>query len=56
MNRHLFVSCDGFDDVDLFVADIQKADAENGWVPWLTLDEPHPGAWGKCRVSPLRDG
>ncbi len=50
MNLHLFVSCDGFDDMDLFV-NIQKADAEGNWVPWLTLDEPHPGAWGKCRVS-----
>ncbi len=50
MNLHLFVSCDGHDDMDLFV-NIQKTDAEGRWVPWLTLDEPHPGAWGKCRVS-----
>jgi predicted acyl esterase len=36
--------------MDLFI-NIQKADAEGNWVPWYTLDEPHPGAWGKCRVS-----
>ncbi|MCC6108070.1 MAG: CocE/NonD family hydrolase, partial [Atopobium sp.] len=50
MNLHLFVSCDGYDDMDLFI-NVQKADADGNWVPWLTLDEPHPGAWGKCRVS-----
>ena len=50
MNLHLFVSCDGYDDMDLFI-NVQKADAEGNWVPWYTLDEPHPGAWGKCRVS-----
>ena len=50
MSLHLFVSCDGYDDMDLFV-NIQKASEDGTWVPWLTLDEPHPGAWGKCRVS-----
>jgi predicted acyl esterase len=50
MNLHLFVSCDGYDDMDMFI-NIQKADADGNWVPWLTLDEPHPGVWGKCRVS-----
>lgn len=50
MNLHLWVSCDDNDDMDLFL-NIQKADAEGNWIPWYTLDEPHPGAWGKCRVS-----
>ena len=50
MNLHLYVSCEGYDDMDMFV-NIQKADAEGNWIPWYTLDEPHPGAWGKCRVS-----
>ena len=50
MDLHLFVSCEGWDDMDLFV-NIQKAAADGTWVPWMTLDEPHPGAWGKCRVS-----
>ena len=50
MTLHLFLSCEGWDDMDLFI-NIQKATADGEWVPWLTLDEPHPGAWGKCRVS-----
>lgn len=50
MDLHLFVSCEGFDDMDLFI-NIQKAAADGTWIPWNTLDEPHPGAWGKCRVS-----
>lgn len=50
MNLHLFVSCKGHDEMDMFV-NIQKATSDGEWVPWYTLDEPHPGAWGKCRVS-----
>ncbi|MBR3244721.1 MAG: CocE/NonD family hydrolase [Parasporobacterium sp.] len=46
----LWVSCDGYDDMDMFV-NIQKADSQGNWIPWLTLNEPHPGAWGKMRVS-----
>ncbi|MDK2808423.1 MAG: uncharacterized protein PWP24_1158 [Clostridiales bacterium] len=50
MFLRLFVEADGYDDMDLFV-NIQKADANGSWLPWNTLDEPHPGAWGKMRVS-----
>lgn len=50
MYLHLYVEADGHDDMDLFV-NIQKADADGNWIPWNTLDEPHPGAWGKLRVS-----
>ncbi len=50
MSLHLWVSCDGNDDMDMFI-NVQKADAEGNWIPWYTLDEPHPGAWGKCRAS-----
>ncbi|MCF0143264.1 MAG: acyl esterase, partial [Parasporobacterium sp.] len=46
----LWVEADGYDDMDMFV-NIQKADAEGNWIPWYTLNEPHPGAWGKMRVS-----
>ncbi|MDO4529378.1 MAG: CocE/NonD family hydrolase C-terminal non-catalytic domain-containing protein, partial [Lachnospiraceae bacterium] len=46
----LWVSCEGYDDMDMFV-NIQKADSQGNWIPWLTLNEPHPGAWGKMRVS-----
>lgn len=50
MYLRLFVEADGHDDMDLFV-NIQKADGEGNWLPWNTLNEPHPGAWGKLRVS-----
>ena len=50
MNLRLYVSCEGHNEMDLFV-NIQKAAADGTWIPWYTLDEPHPGAWGKCRVS-----
>ncbi len=50
MYLHLFVEADGYDDMDMFI-NIQKADKDGKWIPWTTLDEPHPGAWGKIRVS-----
>ena len=50
MFLRLFVEAEGNDDADLFI-NIQKADAAGNWVPWDTLGEHHPGAWGKCRVS-----
>ncbi|HHV13195.1 MAG TPA: CocE/NonD family hydrolase [Clostridiales bacterium] len=50
MYLHLFVEADGHDDMDMFF-NIQKADKDGNWIPWTTLGEPHPGAWGKCRVS-----
>ena len=50
MMIHMFVEADGHDDMDMFI-NVQKADADGNWIPWFTLDEPHPGAWGKCRVS-----
>ncbi|MBR2702027.1 MAG: hypothetical protein IKE77_08085, partial [Erysipelotrichaceae bacterium] len=46
----LWVEADGHDDMDMFV-NIQKADSQGNWLPWTTLNEPHPGAWGKMRVS-----
>lgn len=50
MYLRLFVEADGHDDMDLFI-NIQKADVDGNWIPWTTLNEPHPGAWGKIRVS-----
>lgn len=50
MYLRLYVEADGHDDMDLFV-NIQKADSDGNWLPWYTLNEPHPGAWGKLRVS-----
>lgn len=50
MYLRLYVEADGHDDMDMFV-NVQKADEDGNWIPWNTLDEPHPGAWGKLRVS-----
>ncbi len=50
MKLRLYVSCEGHDEMDMFV-NVQKASADGEWIPWYTLDEPHPGAWGKMRVS-----
>jgi len=47
---HVWVEADGHDDMDLFVT-VKKADADGGFVPWNILGQPHPGAWGKMRVS-----
>lgn len=50
MYLHLYVAAESYNDMDMFI-NIQKADADGNWIPWYTLNEPHPGAWGKCRIS-----
>lgn len=50
MKLRLWVEADGHDDMDLFV-NIQKLDADGEWLPTWVLGEPHPGTWGKMRVS-----
>ena len=50
MYLRLFVEADGHNDMDMFI-NIQKADNNGNWIPWNVLNEPHPGAWGKIRVS-----
>lgn len=50
MKLHLWVEADGNDDMDLFIT-IQKLDKDGNWLPVNVLEEPHPGAWGKLRVS-----
>ena len=50
MYLHLYVAAEAYNDMDMFI-NIQKADADGNWIPWYTLNEPHPGAWGKCRIS-----
>jgi len=50
MKLRLWVEAEGNDDMDLFIA-IQKLDHEGNWLPVSVLGEPHPGAWGKMRVS-----
>ena len=46
----LWVEADGNDDMDLFV-NIQKLSTKGEWLPTTVFDQPHPGNWGKMRVS-----
>ncbi len=50
MKLHLWVEARGHDDMDLFV-NIQKLSTIGEFVPVMVLGEPHPGTWGKMRVS-----
>ena len=50
MKLRLWVEAEGHDDMDLFV-NIQKLSTKGEWLPVNVLGEPHPGAWGKMRVS-----
>ncbi len=50
MMLRLWVESDCHDEMDLFV-NIQKADENGEWLPTYILNEPHPGTWGKLRVS-----
>ncbi len=50
LKLRLNVECKGHDDMDLFIA-IKKLDEKGNVLPVSVLGEPHPGAWGKMRVS-----
>jgi len=50
LKAHLWVEGDGHNDMDIFV-NVQKLDEEGNFLPTAVLGEPHPGAWGKIRVS-----
>lgn len=50
MKLRLWVEAEGHNEMDLFV-NIQKADENGNWLPTYILGEPHPGSWGKMRVS-----
>ncbi|MFA9463047.1 MAG: CocE/NonD family hydrolase [Velocimicrobium sp.] len=50
MKLRLWVEADGHDDMDMFI-NIQKTDEKGNWLPTYILGEPHPGTWGKMRVS-----
>ena len=50
MKLHMFVEARGNDDMDLFIT-VKKADKDGTFIPHSVLGEPHPGAWGKLRVS-----
>jgi len=50
MYLRLWVESKVHNEMDLFI-NIQKLDEEGNWLPTYILGEPHPGAWGKMRVS-----
>lgn len=50
MKLHLWVAAEAYDDMDLFV-NIQKLTTTGEWAPVTLFGEPHPGVWGKMRVS-----
>ena len=47
---HLWVEAEGNDNMDLFIV-IRKLDEKGEWIPVNALDNPHPGLYGKFRVS-----
>lgn len=50
MYLRLWAEAEEHDEMDLFI-NIQKLDEEGNWLPTYILGEPHPGTWGKMRVS-----
>lgn len=50
MKLHMWVAAEDYDDMDLFV-NIQKISTTGEFLPIDLFGEPHPGAWGKMRVS-----
>lgn len=47
---HLWVEASCHDDMDMFF-NIQKLSTKGDFIPVTIFNEPHPGAWGKLRVS-----
>ena len=50
MKLRLYVAAESYNDMDLFV-NVQKLDTKGNWAPVTVFGEPHPGVWGKMRVS-----
>ncbi len=50
MSLRLWVEAAEHDEMDLFIT-IKKLDEDGKWLPTYILGEPHPGTWGKLRVS-----
>ncbi|MDR1246175.1 MAG: CocE/NonD family hydrolase [Clostridiales Family XIII bacterium] len=46
----LWVESKEHDEMDLFI-NVRKLDENGEWLPNYILGEPHPGSWGKLRVS-----
>jgi predicted acyl esterase len=50
MKLRLYVSAESYDDMDLFI-NVQKLSTAGVFLPITLFGEPHPGVWGKMRVS-----
>jgi hypothetical protein len=50
MKARLWVEADGHDEMDLFLT-VLKLDEKREWLPTSVMGQPHPGAWGRLRVS-----
>ncbi len=50
MKLRLYVAAESYDDMDLFI-NVQKLSTTGDFLPITIFGEPHPGAWGKMRVS-----
>lgn len=50
MSLRLWVEAESHNEMDMFI-NVQKLDEDGNWLPTFILGEPHPGTWGKMRVS-----
>jgi predicted acyl esterase len=50
MKLCVWVEAEAHDEMDLFLT-VQKLDANKNLLPTSVIDQPHPGAWSKMRVS-----
>ncbi len=50
MSLHLNVAAESYNDMDMFF-NIEKLDENGEMLPVSVVGEPHPGAWGRIRVS-----
>jgi predicted acyl esterase len=50
MKLRLYVAAESYNDMDLFI-NVQKLSTTKEFLPITLFGEPHPGVWGKMRVS-----
>jgi predicted acyl esterase len=50
MKLRLYVAAESYNDMDLFI-NVQKLSTDGAFLPITIFGEPHPGVWGKMRVS-----
>lgn len=50
MKLRLWVAAESYNDMDLFI-NVQKLSTNGEFLPITLFGEPHPGVWGKMRVS-----